>query len=119
VEVPPVRVADIERAEPGESSFDIRKRVNAARKIQTSRFDGGQDIHCNAQMGSNLLKKYCILDKSSNRLLHHAIDNLGLSARAYTRILKINRTIADLEGSEQITPPISARPSSTAACNMG
>ncbi len=103
VEVPPVRVQDIERAEPGETSAAIRKRVNAARKIQSLRFAGAPDIHCNAQMSTKLLKKHCSLDKASSRLLHQAIDNLGLSARAYTRILKISRTIADLAGSGQIT----------------
>ncbi len=103
VEVPPVRVADIERAEQGESSGTIRGRVNGARKIQNDRFTGEQDIHCNAQMSSRLLKKYCPLDPSTTTLLHQAIDRLGLSARAYTRILKIGRTIADLEGTDKIS----------------
>jgi len=61
------------------------------------------DIHCNAQMSTKLLKKHCSLDTASGRLLHQTIDNLGLSVRAYTRILKISRTIADLAGSGQIT----------------
>ena len=98
-----MRVQDIERAEPGETSAAIRKRVNAARKIQSLRFAEAPDIHCNAQMSTKLLKKHCSLDTASGRLLHQAIDNLGLSARAYTRILKISRTIADLAGSGQIT----------------
>ena len=105
VEVPPVRVADIERAEQGESSETIRKRVNKARKIQGDRFAKELDVHCNAQMGSRLLKKYCPLDPSSTTLLYQAIDRLGLSARAYSRILKIGRTIADLEGAEKISAP--------------
>ena len=103
VEVPPVRVEDIERAEPGESSGEIKKRVNAARRIQSRRFADDQAVHCNAQMGSKLIKLHCPLDEHSTRLLHQAIDRLGLSARAYTRILKIARTIADLEALEQIT----------------
>jgi magnesium chelatase family protein len=103
VEVPPVQVADIERAEPGESSQTIRKRVNAARQIQSKRFAGENTIHCNAQMGSKLLKSFCPLDSASTNLLHQAIDRLGLSARAYTRILKIARTIADLENVENIS----------------
>jgi magnesium chelatase family protein len=103
VEVPPVQVADIERAEPGESSETIRKRVNAARQIQSKRFAGENTIHCNAQMGSKFLKSFCPLDSASTNLLHQAIDRLGLSARAYTRILKIARTIADLENVENIS----------------
>ena len=103
VEVPPVRVEDIERAEPGESSGEIKKRVNAARRIQSRRFADDQAVHCNAQMGSKLIKLHCPLDEHSTRLLHQAIDRLGLSARAYTRILKIARTIADLEALEEIT----------------
>jgi len=105
VEVPPVRVEDIERAEPGESSETIRKRVNGARRIQSRRFADDQAVHCNAQMGSKLIKRHCQLDEHSTRLLHQAIERLGLSARAYTRILKIARTIADLEVLEQITSP--------------
>ena len=103
VEVPPVRVEDIERAEPGESSGEIKKRVNAARRIQNLRFADDQAVHCNAQMGSKLIKLHCPLDEHSTRLLHQVIDRLGLSARAYTRILKIARTIADLEALEEIT----------------
>ncbi len=98
-----MRVEDIERAEPGESSGEIKKRVNAARKIQNLRFADSPMIHCNAQMGAKLIKEHCPLNQDSSRLLHQAIDRLGLSARAYTRILKIARTIADLESTEQIT----------------
>lgn len=102
VEVPPVRVEDIERAQPGESSLTIRERVNTARRIQTVRFGDNPLIHCNAQMGSRLLKTHCRLDDDSSRLLHRAVDSLGLSARAYHRILKIARTVADLEGADNI-----------------
>ncbi len=103
VEVPPVRVEDIEQAEPGESSGEIKKRVNAGRRIQNQRFADSPMIHCNAQMGAKLIKEHCPLDQDSSRLLHQAIDRLGLSARAYTRILKIARTIADLDDKKQIT----------------
>ena len=103
VEVPPVRVEDIERAEPGENSATIRKRVNGARAIQRRRFSDDPLVHCNAQMGSRLLKTHCCLDDDSSRLLHQAVDSLGLSARAYHRIIKIARTVADLDGVEQIT----------------
>jgi len=103
VEVPPVRVEDIQRAEPGESSAAVKERVNAARRIQTLRFADNQTIYCNARMGSKLIKEHCPLDEHSTRLLHQAIDRLGLSARAYTRILKIGRTIADLERAEKIS----------------
>ena len=102
--MPPVRVEDIERAEPGESSKTIRKRVNAARAVQARRFADNKQVHCNAQMGSRQVKRFCQLDDESSRLLHQAVDRLGLSARAYHRILKIARTIGDLEGAQQIAP---------------
>ncbi len=103
VEVPPVRVEDIDSVEPGESSAVIRDRVNAARRKQVLRFSENPTVFCNAQMGSKLIGKYCPLDEASTRLLHQAIERLGLSARAYHRIIKIARTVADLEGVEQIT----------------
>lgn len=103
VDVPPVRVEDIDRAEPGESSATLRQRVNAARRLQTLRFSDTDSVYCNAQMGSKLLKKHCPLDDNSTRLLYQAIDRLGLSARAYTRILKIARTIADLAEMDKIS----------------
>jgi magnesium chelatase family protein len=89
---------------PGEQSAEIRKRVNQARKIQQGRFEG-KKIYCNAQMTSKHLKKYCPINETSKKLLEMAIDKLGLSARAYTRILKVARTIADLEGEEDISTP--------------
>jgi magnesium chelatase family protein len=103
VEVPPVRVQDIERTEPGESSARIRKRVNVARRIQEKRFQKNPTVHCNAQMGASLLRTFCQLDNASTRLLNQAIEAIGLSARAYTRIVKIARTIADLDGAPEIT----------------
>lgn len=85
-----------------ESSEKIRERVNAARKIQLERFSG-TDVHCNAKMTAVMLKEFCKTDEASEKLLRQAFDKLKLSARAYTRILKVARTIADLAGEENIT----------------
>jgi magnesium chelatase family protein len=101
VEVPAVRWRDLTRTAGGESSQTIRKRVNSARKIQLGRFEQA-GLYCNAQMGTRLLKKFCPLDRDSLNVLEKAIETLGLSARAYHRILKISRTIADLEGAPDI-----------------
>lgn len=84
-----------------ESSADVRARVNAARAVQTERFKG-TDVHSNAKMHGGMIKKYCALDAAGERVLQNAFDSLGLSARAYTRILKVARTIADLDGAENI-----------------
>jgi magnesium chelatase family protein len=101
VEVPPVRFRELSTERQGENSTQIRKRVERARAIQQARFKR-KKIHCNAQMVSRHIKEYCQIDHSSQRLLEQAMEKLGLSARAYTRILKVSRTIADLEGEEQI-----------------
>ena len=101
VEVPAVQYQDLAQESGGESSDTIRHRVNAARIIQQERYKGHK-IYCNAQMGPKLLKRYCRLEEDSHGLLETAIDRLGLSARAHNRILKIARTIADLENVEQI-----------------
>lgn len=103
VEVPPVHVQEISSRQPGESSKDIRERVNRARGLQQHRFSSLTSVHSNAQMGSRQIKEFCELNQESNTLLNNAIDRLGLSARAYHRILKIARTIADLAGSEDLT----------------
>ena len=103
VEVPPVQVQEISSRQPGESSKDIRERVNRARGLQQRRFSSLMSVHSNAQMGSRQIKEFCELNQESNTLLNNAIDRLGLSARAYHRILKIARTIADLAESENIT----------------
>jgi magnesium chelatase family protein len=78
-------------------------RVDGARKIQLERFKG-MKLYCNAQMSNRHIKKFCQIDEASQKLLELAIDRFGLSARAYTRILKVARTIADLEGTENIQP---------------
>jgi magnesium chelatase family protein len=101
VEVPAVKYRDLTGEVSGEDSETIKARVNRAREIQRQRLTGKR-IYCNAQMTPRYLKKYCQIGESSRALLEQAIDKLGLSARAYTRILKIARTIADLEGVESI-----------------
>ncbi|MDY6792266.1 MAG: YifB family Mg chelatase-like AAA ATPase [Thermodesulfobacteriota bacterium] len=96
VEVPAVPYKDLMGDSDAEPSEEIRKRVESARTIQSARFSRTK-IYCNAQMSSRHIKKYCGIDEASADLLESAIDKLGLSARAYNRILKIARTIADLE----------------------
>lgn len=102
VEVPVVKYNDLASRVDAEPSAIIRKRVNAARKIQEKRFAGSK-IFFNAHMPPKIIKKVCVLDEESKNLLKNAIENLGLSARAYDRILKVSRTIADLEGAENIS----------------
>ncbi|MDX9817569.1 MAG: YifB family Mg chelatase-like AAA ATPase [Desulfococcus multivorans] len=101
VEVPAVAYKDLTGGTSGESSAVIRRRVSMARAMQTRRFKR-TGIHCNAQMGSRQIRRYCTVDEDSETLLETAMRRLGLSARAYNRILKISRTIADLDGSEMI-----------------
>ena len=101
VEVPAVKYRDLTGETSGEDSETIKARVNKARGVQRERFTA-KKIYSNAQMTSRHLKKYCQIGETSKTLLEQAIDKLGLSARAYTRILKIARTIADLEGVEDI-----------------
>jgi len=103
VEVPAVKYRDLAGETSGEDSETIKARVNRAREVQRKRF-AGKKIYCNAQMTPRYLKKHCQIGDDSKSLLEKAIDKLGLSARAYTRILKIARTIADLEGMENIAP---------------
>jgi magnesium chelatase family protein len=102
VEVPAVKYRDLTGEVSGEDSETIKTRVNKARAVQRERF-AGKKIYSNAQMTSRHLKKYCQIGENSKTLLEQAIDKLGLSARAYTRILKIARTIADLESVEDIS----------------
>ncbi len=86
-----------------ESSEAIRQRVIAARRFAGDRFSKDTHIHCNAQLDSAMLRRYCMLDDSASGLLRGAYDSLGLSARGYDRTLRVARTIADLAGSETIT----------------
>ena len=101
IEVPAVKYRELTDRSPGESSAAIRERVNRARELQLARF-AGSTIYCNAQMGARELHSSCQVESGGERLLELAINRLGLSARAYTRILKVSRTIADLDGDESI-----------------
>ena len=102
IEVPAVPYKDLAGSEKRESSFLIRKRVKAARQIQTARFKGTR-IVCNAGMDARHMRKFCRLDSVAASILKKAVDHLGLSARAYSRVIKIARTIADLERKSDIT----------------
>ena len=104
VEVPQVRFQEIDSSRPGEASAAIRERVIAARERQRRRFARHPEIRCNARMTSRLIRRFCPLDEESRELLRMAMSELGLSARAYDRILKTARTIADLAESEAIRP---------------
>src|SRR6266576_4999971 len=101
VEVPGLRYQELASKDAGESSNVIRQRVNAARSIQLQRFDKTK-LHANAQMGTREIKRHCVVKEDAERLLETAINKLGLSARAYSRVLKVGRTIADLAGAEDI-----------------
>jgi magnesium chelatase family protein len=101
--VPQVKFREMSAAPPGESSAQIRERVIAARKRQHVRFAAKPKITCNARMGSRELKAYCELDEATNDLLKQAMTEYNLSARAYDRILKVARTIADLAEVEKIS----------------
>ncbi len=101
IEVPAVEYEELTGKRDGETSAEIKKRVEKARDIQNKRYKG-TTITCNARLTSNLMQKYCKLDESANKILKNAFDTLGMSARSYDRILKIARTVADLDGKETI-----------------
>jgi len=103
VEVVPVPFNQLSEMKNSDDSETIRERVFNARNIQGKRFDEHVNIHCNAQMSSKMLRKFCVVDETGKSLLKNAMERLGLSARAYDRILKVSRTIADLAGSENIS----------------
>jgi magnesium chelatase family protein len=102
VEIVPVPFEKISDAHEGESSAAIRERVIAARKIQEERFKNEEGIYCNAQMTPRLSSRYAEIDDTCRTLLRTAMNRFNLSARAYDRIVKVARTIADLEASENI-----------------
>ncbi len=102
VEVVPVSFDEMSDKRNGETSKEIRERVIRARDVQIERFRGRADIHCNAQMDTKQLRKHCVLSDAGLALLKTAMDRLNLSARAYDRILKVARTIADLDNSATI-----------------
>ena len=104
IEVPTVKFKELSGKPTGEPSEVIRRRVNRARQTQLERFRGESGMFCNAHMESKEIRKYCQIDSASQDLLKVAITKLGLSARAYDRILKVSRTIADLEASPEILP---------------
>lgn len=104
IEVTPVPFEKLSDTRKAECSADIRKRVTLARQIQSERFMSHDKIHYNAQMGSREIRTFCSMDDTSLTLLKTAMERLNLSARAYDRILKVSRTIADLEASEAIKP---------------
>ena len=102
--VPAVRYRDLSSTQSGDKSYQIRKRVQKAREIHLNRFTGNEYLFCNADMKSRDILKYCRLDQNSQEILQTAITQLGLSARAYDRILKVSRTIDNLTGENNIKP---------------
>jgi magnesium chelatase family protein len=104
LEVAPVPFQDLSRSMEGEGSEAMRQVVEGAREIQRNRFAGNGHISCNARMESPLRNKFCKLDRTGSSLIRTAMETLGLSARAYDRILKVSRTIADLDGTDHIHP---------------
>jgi len=104
IEVPAVKYKDLSSKETGESSERIRERVVKAREIQLRRFRGRKGMYANADMQSREIREFCKLDAAGEELLKMAITKLGLSARAYDRILKVARTIADMAEAADIRP---------------
>jgi magnesium chelatase family protein len=104
IEVTPVPFEKLSEERKGEGSVEIRKRVTASREIQCDRFADFENVHYNAQMNVKQIRKFCKLSNESLTLLKTAMEKLNLSARAYDRILKVSRTIADLASSKDISP---------------
>ena len=102
VEVPLVEYRELASDEVGESSSDVRQRVEAARVRQQERFSTNQNISCNAAMPSKVMREHCRIDATASGYLEHAMTELNFSARAHDRILKVARTLADLAGVESI-----------------
>jgi magnesium chelatase family protein len=102
VEVPAVEFQQLASKQPGEASSAIRERILQARDIQSRRFAGNGAARTNSRMSAKEQRAHCVLDEAAEGLLRMAMDQLQLSARAYDRILKVSRTIADLDGSESI-----------------
>ena len=102
VEVTPVSFNELSSERKSENSVSIRERVIRAREIQAKRFEGNDGIYCNAQMEAKKVQDICIISEAGRNLLKKAMAKLNLSARAYDRILKVSRTIADLAASEEI-----------------
>jgi len=104
IEVPVVKFREMSSAQPGESSSLIRERVVRARQLQQQRFAAKSRASCNARMSARDLKSWCNLDEATMELIKFAMSDLNLSARAYDRIIKVARTIADLAGADHIGP---------------
>ncbi|HEV2806298.1 MAG TPA: ATP-binding protein [Chthoniobacterales bacterium] len=104
IEVPAVEYRDISSTRTEEPSSAIRERVQRARETQRARFHSDPKVNCNARMGPRQIKRHCQLSDDSQDLIRVAMTELNLSARAYDRILKVSRTVADLAASEAITP---------------
>ncbi len=104
IEVPALTYDELKERSSGEKSEVIRERVNKARKRQLERYKDRKGMYCNAQLASKDTRKYCEIDTSCDELLRAAILKFGLSARVYDRILKVSRTIADIEDSPNIQP---------------
>ena len=118
VEVPAVKFDELRARAEAEPSADIKKRVDAAREIQHKRFANDGNM-CNSRMGPDEMRKFCHLDEASASLMKQAFDALGLTARSYDRILKVARTVADLDGSEEIQPQHIAEAIQYRAVNLG
>ncbi len=104
VPVPPVAGEELTGDRPGEGSSEVRGRVVRARERQRARFRGRRGVHANGHMGPREMRRFCRPRGEVARLLQRSLDRIGLSARAYHRILKVARTIADLDGSDEIAP---------------
>ena len=118
VEVPAVEFEALRNRAEAEPSAVIKSRVNAARRIQNLRFGAGRSM-CNARMGPNEMRQFCELDDAGSALMKQAFEALGLTARSYDRILRVARTIADLDGSEEIQPQHLAEAIGYRAPNLG
>ena len=118
VEVPAVKFDELRTRSEAEPSSQVKERVNAARQRQHQRFVGDGSM-CNARMGPDEMRKFCALDEASAALMKQAFDAMGLTARSYDRILKVARTVADLDGSEQIQPQHIAEAIQYRAVNLG
>jgi magnesium chelatase family protein len=104
IEIVPVPFEKISEKQPAEASKAVRERVIRAREVQSKRFASSKNTYCNAQMSSQQLHQYALPDEEGFTRLKNAMERLSLSARAYDRILKVSRTIADLDGSDPIRP---------------
>ena len=118
VEVPAVHFEELRARAEAEPSSEVKKRVDAARTVQHERF-GKESRMCNARMGPEEMRKYCMLDEASAELMKEAFEAMGLTARSYDRILKVARTVADLDGSEEIQPQHIAEAIQYRTVNLG